>query len=429
MKDDHEKSAKVLAPLGTRELIKPAQLVSRGLGDLLRWSEDDSSSEVSANQSKSPKASKTKKRYSIVWQELGDGSDIGERFWVPDETGCLPFFVDGDNLTKLESRQPVPLSEFMLLKGLLYTWNTKPPLLSPISEESRLRLLDILMDGFRFGNLEKLILDVAYKVRTQSGNLVSYKILKNGSSIVPSSSKIKADMLMDIGTILPDSDSSDRRTLLESLSEGLKNIAVEEINPYAWEILLVAKLAALKMLGETQELKTFFDLQVARGVTNANLQRVATSVMNSRVLDAKTLFAWMKDILNSSANEAEQTQAQNNVEAYPSTPSVVDPTLDMPEEDEDDHPEFSETEIAQQLKDMAQYLDEVADQANNDKQWAAARANDPLYQHTTFEQRKANRLSVYEAFLRKGKDGIREHLDRVQVHPPLPLNSEPSADE
>lgn len=109
-------------------------------------------------------------------------------------------------------------------------------------------------------------------------------------------------------------------------------------------------------------------------------------------------------------------EAMEVIKAYPSTPPVVEPAFDtLPEQDEDDHPHFSETEIARQLKDMAQYLDDVEEQANSDKQWKAARANDPLYQQTTFEHRKANRLKAYEAFLRKGKEGIREHLDRVRM--------------
>lgn len=91
------------------------------------------------------------------------------------------------------------------------------------------------------------------------------------------------------------------------------------------------------------------------------------------------------------------------------------PLVPVNEQYEEDSPQFSETEIGQQLKDFAQHLDEVEERANGDERWRAARANDPMYQETTYEQRKANRLAGYEAFLRKGEQGIREHLKKVRL--------------
>ena len=58
-------------------------------------------------------------KYSIVWQEFGPVSDFAQRFWVSGKEGGLPFYVDGENLNLLESGQRFPLSESMLLKGIM----------------------------------------------------------------------------------------------------------------------------------------------------------------------------------------------------------------------------------------------------------------------------------------------------------------------
>lgn len=75
----------------------------------------------------------------------------------------------------------------------------------------------------------------------------------------------------------------------------------------------------------------------------------------------------------------------------------------------------SESHVAHLLNSMVQHIDDVEEQANNDEQWRSARANDPFYQNTTFEERKENQLSAFEAYLREGKEGIRKHLDRMRA--------------
>jgi tetratricopeptide (TPR) repeat protein len=85
------------------------------------------------------------------------------------------------------------------------------------------------------------------------------------------------------------------------------------------------------------------------------------------------------------------------------------------EDNQDAAPRISEAEITEQLEGFGEHLDEVEEQANSDEHWRRARANSPLYQETTYEQRKANGLSAYEAFLRKGKEGIREHLNQMEL--------------
>lgn|ERR1700686_1280197 len=75
---------------------------------------------------------------------------------------------------------------------------------------------------------------------------------------------------------------------------------------------------------------------------------------------------------------------------------------------------LSETEITHRLEKFAEFLDDVEVQASRDKSWKARRASDPLYQQLSYQQRKANRLSLYEIFLRKGMQGLQEHFELVR---------------
>jgi hypothetical protein len=59
-------------------------------------------------------------RYSSVWQECGENSDLAKRFFVSGYVGYLPFFVYGSDLERLENKEKIELREEQLLKGILF---------------------------------------------------------------------------------------------------------------------------------------------------------------------------------------------------------------------------------------------------------------------------------------------------------------------
>ena len=127
-----------------------------------------------------------KKRYSIVWQEFSEDSNIAHRFYVVGQRGYLPFFIDGENLEKLEQKQQIELNELMLLKGILVGYNDKKmPFFEEINKKTFNDLLEILYHGFNINSLEQAVLNIACKLREENGNYASYQALKTGIEINP----------------------------------------------------------------------------------------------------------------------------------------------------------------------------------------------------------------------------------------------------
>ena len=79
--------------------------------------------------------------------------------------------------------------------------------------------------------------------------------------------------------------------------------------------------------------------------------------------------------------------------------------------DESKNAGFSEQHIAKLLEKFARHLDHVEQQANQNDQWRAARAKSSLYQQRTFEERKATQLAAFEAYLREGKQGLKNAIE------------------
>ncbi len=116
--------------------------------------------------------------------------------------------------------------------------------------------------------------------------------------------------------------------------------------------------------------------------------------------------------------ESAETALRESLQIDPKNTAAINALDHLAElrsaEEEDEELPRSEASITQLLQSMAQRFDEVEERAKSDTQWRAARANAPLYQNTTVEERKANQVAAFEAYLREGKEGIRKHLDRMR---------------
>lgn len=189
-----------------------------------------------------------KEKYSLVWKECSQGSDLARRFYVPEFTGFLPFFIWGADLEKMEQGGQVELHEQQLLKGILYGLyeydNSPKPWHDLKSRQTLMHLLDILGKGFGFKDPEKMILDTAANVRDLNGNEASFKMLESGTKLLSGSSKIKSDCILDLWNIAVDDGDEDGDTLTES-QEGMlghilllmKDINFQDIHPKLREII------------------------------------------------------------------------------------------------------------------------------------------------------------------------------------------------
>lgn len=138
-------------------------------------------------------------RYSIVWKEADE--KLSERFHVPGYRGFLPFFISGKMLDMLEAGDSIELTEWQLLAGILYGLdefdNHSKPWHKAEDRDTLTYLLDVMRNGFDFEDSEKMLLDVAYKLRETNGNGASRTVLLTSLGLIPFSSKIRSDLICD----------------------------------------------------------------------------------------------------------------------------------------------------------------------------------------------------------------------------------------
>ena len=176
-------------------------------------------------------------RYSLIWQQCGENSDISKRFFIPEYIGYLPFFIWGEDLIEFENKKKVKLREEHLLKGILYglyEFDVAPLVQHhPEDKKTLMYLLDILGNGFNFESPEKMILDVAGSVRENNGNPASSIILKVGDTLIHASSKIKSDLICDLWAVSCSQD--DNNEIFKEILNLIQQIDLTDINPAAKE--------------------------------------------------------------------------------------------------------------------------------------------------------------------------------------------------
>ncbi|MDH3976916.1 MAG: hypothetical protein OEU86_00255 [Gammaproteobacteria bacterium] len=207
-------------------------------------------------------------QYSIEWADLKEHQALAERFWCEGHTGQLPFLVDAND--KPADGSPIAFNEFMLVGGLLLTWLDSKEV-QP-AEKVRQAQLEKLHEGFGFIDTEGLITGYAHRMRLLYGNGVSCPILRNGRQLFPNSSPIAADLAMDLAYILSATETDDAQDLLNGLMDAINAVKRDETEDEIWQILLVLKLAGLKVNGDQQAAQTHLETAVKGNITSPDLQ-------------------------------------------------------------------------------------------------------------------------------------------------------------
>lgn len=196
--------------------------------------------------------------YSIVWQQVYPGSNIAKRFGVNNEC-YLPFYVSGFDFFKLQNKESIELNELMLLKGILFAYNDSPIIGAP-DQELFDDLLDDLYQGFHVSSLEKTIFDMAAILRQEYSYYPAYKVLHNGSLIIPYSSKIKCDLILSVWALLNDEPArSDIEQLLEQVNSAFLGINLHHILQESIEMVVYTNFVALYFLKKSDELNKFLE--------------------------------------------------------------------------------------------------------------------------------------------------------------------------
>jgi len=204
---------------------------------------------------------KSKKPYTIVWQECGKNSRTSRRFYVPEYEGFLPFFVSGKELETLNNKQGLELKEKHLLKGIffgLYDHANNPPkdwMHNAKFKDTLLYLLDVLGNGFKFDNPEAMILDLALSIRNNNGSTASFRVLDIGMELIPESSKIKSDLIVDLWITVCESGKSEK--IFKKILDLIPKINLSDINPYSKELVCYLGLCSLVFLAENDGIENY----------------------------------------------------------------------------------------------------------------------------------------------------------------------------
>jgi len=188
----------------------------------------------------------TKEPFTVVWQECGEDSEYARRFGVADFDGYLPFFLSGEEVSKIESDDGVMLTERHLLLGILYGLNIAGKgsiRLREQDEEVLISLVDTLSEGYGFETIEEMIIDASTRIRNINGTHPSQLMLETGNKLVPESDQIKEHLILDLWCEI--SYNEDNIELLEEIPILLKEINLAAMHSYTKQLICYYGLCAL----------------------------------------------------------------------------------------------------------------------------------------------------------------------------------------
>lgn len=189
----------------------------------------------------------THERFSIVWKQVDQ--ELSERFYVPGYRGFLPFLISGDSLVSLEAGDSVELTEWQLLAGIVYGLHEfdhdTQPWHNPEDRHTLTYLLDVLGNGFNFSDPEKMLLDVAFKLREANGHDVSRIALLTALELIPFSSKIRSDLICDTWAVASETDD---RSILKPVPDLVMETTLNVLIHDAKEVICYYGLCAMILL-------------------------------------------------------------------------------------------------------------------------------------------------------------------------------------
>jgi len=220
---------------------------------------------------------------TIVWQDCGEDSPWAERFYVPGYEGVLPFFISGEVDDLSTYMKTVGFQEIDLLKGILYglyefDYQTKP-WHQKKNRETLLHLLNYLQQGFGYADREEMILNIANNVRKELGSATSSTILRVGNTLIPQSSKIKSDLVINLWEVICKKDKNDE--LFTAVVTLVLQIDFSEIKPFAKEIVCFYGLCALVFLNDTGSIENYIQVYITTNVKKAELREAIEGLLKN----------------------------------------------------------------------------------------------------------------------------------------------------
>jgi hypothetical protein len=168
----------------------------------------------------------TDKKYSIIWKHFTKESPIGLKLNVNDKFS-LPYFIDGIDKEKFESKESLDLGALHLIKGILVAYNDDPPDTdTSIFKSKAKQILNEHLPIIKEESLETLIINFSAYLREKNGQEASLSALLTGTKLVPDSHLVKFDCCLDLYNSLIDNILKERQAAIRQLALLLNDLDV-----------------------------------------------------------------------------------------------------------------------------------------------------------------------------------------------------------
>lgn len=198
--------------------------------------------------------------YTIVWKFMPDGWARG--LSQSKAPGVMPYFVDGEPYRKLQQKEGVELTSYALLCGILLCWFEDENFWIGQTRETMDGFLEALLEdlrrGFGIPSMEEMILNAAASVRDRHGPLHASRMLTAGNNILPTSARIRSDLIHDVWAILEETDEIDRESAFRFIVKVYRGIEFEDVESQMVGRLDYFYLVSLAFLGRRRERDLFF---------------------------------------------------------------------------------------------------------------------------------------------------------------------------
>jgi len=233
--------------------------------------------------------------YQLVWQSCAEAPELAERFFAPRFTGHLPFLLAGSGVPP----DPASFTVEQLLDGLVIGLAERDEFgrqcLRREDQDVLLHLLEVLRQGFSFEDYEQLVIETSGRLRARFDVRPSSAALSTGVVLVPKSSQIKADLILDLWACANLTTDADTRAALLSQIPGLfEGLVAPAIPPATLETCCYRTLAAKHLAGDFREdgsLEDFLIDEVIERVAHPELKAKIKAICDAERADERLAFA------------------------------------------------------------------------------------------------------------------------------------------
>lgn len=208
----------------------------------------------------------------------------------------MPYFVGGEAYERMENHEGVTLTPYMMLCGILTEWfDPCKYAMSAGRKELRkflLLILDQLREQFGIDTMEEMILNAAGRVRAEHGSLPAIRLLTAGCDILPDSSKIRSDLIIDTWFIIEHAPGVDRPNAMEGIARLFDEIDLAVVMEDLVAVLCYIYMVSLAFLGRRDQCVQFYWHTGAGKVRRAALKKRLTGLIAGREQALEHYFIW-----------------------------------------------------------------------------------------------------------------------------------------